>query len=60
MDVGKLARRTDSAVHPSVHAEHAPLTAQIEQTVKEADEGKFASDEQVAAMRARRWSRNVG
>lgn len=36
------------------------LTAQIEQAVKEADEGKFASDEQVAAMRARRWSRDAG
>lgn len=36
------------------------LTAQIEQAVKEADEGKFASEEQVSAMRARRWSRNAG
>lgn len=36
------------------------LTSQIELAVKEADEGKFASDEQVAAMRARRWSRNAG
>ncbi|MFS2157877.1 CopG family ribbon-helix-helix protein [Pseudomonas sp. Pseusp122] len=36
------------------------LTAQIEQAVKEADEGKFASNEQVAAMRARRWSRDAG
>jgi predicted transcriptional regulator len=36
------------------------LTAQIELAVKEADEGKFASDEQVTAMRARRWSRNAG
>lgn len=36
------------------------LTAQIEQAVKEADQGKFASDEQVAAMRARRWSRDAG
>jgi predicted transcriptional regulator len=36
------------------------MTAQIEQAVKEADEGKFASDEQVAAMRARRWSGNAG
>lgn len=36
------------------------LTTQIERAVKEADEGKFASDEQVAAMRARRWSRNAG
>lgn len=36
------------------------LTAQIQQAVKEADEGKFASDEQVSAMRARRWSHNAG
>jgi predicted transcriptional regulator len=35
------------------------LTAQIEQAVREADEGQFASDEQVAAMRARRWSRDA-
>ncbi|WP_053178635.1 hypothetical protein [Pseudomonas kilonensis] len=32
------------------------LTTQIELAVKEADQGKFATDEQVAAMRARRWS----
>ena len=36
------------------------LTAQIELAVKEADEGKFATDDQVAAMRARRWSKNAG
>ncbi|MHC8408008.1 CopG family ribbon-helix-helix protein [Pseudomonas sp. TMB3-21] len=36
------------------------LTAQIEQAVMEADRGNFASDDQVAAMRARRWSRNAG
>jgi len=36
------------------------LTTQIEQAVKEADQGKFASEEQVAAMRARRWTRNAG
>lgn len=36
------------------------LTAQIEQAVREADQGKFASDDQVAAMRARRWSRSAG
>ncbi|MEZ1317033.1 CopG family transcriptional regulator [Pseudomonas fluorescens] len=35
------------------------LNAQIEQAVKEADEDQFASDAQVAAMRARRWSRNA-
>ena len=36
------------------------LTAQIDRAVKDADEGKFATDDQVAAMRARRWSRNAG
>jgi predicted transcriptional regulator len=36
------------------------LTAQIEQAVREADEGQFASDERVAVMRARRWSRDAG
>ncbi|WP_434626539.1 CopG family transcriptional regulator [Pseudomonas sp. Z1-14] len=36
------------------------LTTQIELAVKEADQGKFASDDQVAAMRSRRWSRNAG
>jgi len=33
------------------------LTAQIELAVKEADEGKFATDDQVAAMHDRRWAR---
>ncbi|AVE07812.1 hypothetical protein CYL20_25690 [Pseudomonas palleroniana] len=36
------------------------LTAQIELAVKDADEGKFATDDQVAAMRARCWSQNSG
>ncbi|MBD9610735.1 CopG family transcriptional regulator [Pseudomonas sp. PDM02] len=36
------------------------LTAQIELAVEEADQGKFASDDQVVAMRARRRSRNAG
>ena len=36
------------------------LTAQIELAVKEADQGNFASEDQVAAMRDRRWSRNAG
>ncbi|MCP1468021.1 CopG family transcriptional regulator [Pseudomonas sp. S3E17] len=36
------------------------LTAQIELAVKEADQDKFATDDQVSAMRARRWSRNAG
>ena len=36
------------------------LTAQIGLAVKEADQGKFATEDQVAAMRARRWTRNAG
>ena len=36
------------------------LTEQIEWAVKEADEDKFATVEQVATMRARRWSQNAG
>ncbi|OAJ50796.1 hypothetical protein [Pseudomonas marginalis] len=36
------------------------LTTQIELAVKEADQGKFATEDQVAAMRARRWSRKEG
>ncbi|MCP2071496.1 UNVERIFIED_ORG: putative transcriptional regulator [Pseudomonas lini] len=32
------------------------LTTQIELAVKEADQGKFVTGDQVAAMRARRWS----
>ncbi|MCU1760404.1 CopG family transcriptional regulator [Pseudomonas sp. 14P_8.1_Bac3] len=35
------------------------LTAQIELAVQEADEGKFATNDQVASMRARRWSQNA-
>lgn len=36
------------------------LTAQIELAVEEAEQGIFATDDQVAAMRARRWSRSAG
>lgn len=36
------------------------LTAQIELAVKEADQGNFATVDQVAAMRARCWNRNAG
>ena len=41
-------------------AHERALTAQIELAVKEADEGKFATDDQVAAMRARRRSNSTG
>ena len=33
------------------------LTAEIEQAVRAADAGKFATDQHVAEMRARRWTR---
>lgn len=36
------------------------LTSQIVLAVKDADGGKFATDDQVAAMRARRWSLSAG
>lgn len=36
------------------------LTAQIELAVQEADQDKFATYDQVAAMRARRWNQNAG
>ena len=36
------------------------LTAQIRHAVEEAEEGGFASDEEVAALLARRWNWNVG
>ncbi|WP_153787065.1 CopG family transcriptional regulator [Pseudomonas sp. EMN2] len=32
------------------------LTAKIRHAVEEADEGKFASDEEVAALRVRHWN----
>jgi predicted transcriptional regulator len=35
------------------------LAAKIELAVNEADQAKFATDDQVAAMRTRRWSRNA-
>ena len=36
------------------------LATQIEQAVKAADAGHFATAEQVAAMRARRWGPGAG
>lgn len=33
------------------------LTAQIELAVEGADKGKFATDDQIAAVPARRWGR---
>lgn len=36
------------------------LTAQIRHAVEEAEGGGFTTDEEVAALRARRWNWNVG
>ncbi|MHA6160948.1 CopG family ribbon-helix-helix protein [Pseudomonas sichuanensis] len=36
------------------------LTAQIRHVMEEANEGGFATDEEVAALRARRWNWNAG
>jgi predicted transcriptional regulator len=34
--------------------------AKIQKAVKEADAGDFASDEEVAALRAKKWAKNEG
>ncbi|MCV4274148.1 CopG family transcriptional regulator [Pseudomonas capsici] len=40
------------------HIEHErTLTVQIELVVGEADQGKFATDDQIATVRVRRWGR---
>ena len=45
---------------PRDYIEHeTTLIAQIELAIKEADRGNFATEEKVAAMRARRRSRNA-
>ncbi|MDQ0739279.1 CopG family ribbon-helix-helix protein [Pseudomonas sp. W4I3] len=63
-DLAKTTGQTANALAMGVlrdYIEHEKkLTAQIELAVKDTDEGKFATDDQVAAMRARRWSRNAG
>lgn len=63
-DLAKTNDQTASSLAIDVlrdYIEHGKtLTAQIELAVKDADEGKFATNDQVAAMRARRWSRNAG
>ncbi|MEJ5279465.1 CopG family transcriptional regulator [Pseudomonas sp. MYb541] len=61
-----LKTENQTATHQAVdilrdYFEHEKkLTDQIELAVKEADQGKFAIDDQVATMRARRWSLNAG
>ncbi|WP_289329454.1 CopG family transcriptional regulator [Pseudomonas sp. 'CRE Jenny 4'] len=57
---GQTASQLTRNVHHDYIEHEKTLTAQIELAVKAADEGKFATDDQVAAMRARRWSRNAG
>ncbi len=47
-----------SALHDYVEHEKALIT-QIELAEKDADGGLFATDEQIAAMRARRWNRSA-
>jgi predicted transcriptional regulator len=45
---------------PRDYTEHDRiLIAEIELAIKEADQCNFATEEKVAAMRARRWSRNA-
>lgn len=62
-DLAKINGQTVSYLAMDVlrdYIEHErTLTAQIELAVEDADQGKFAADDQVAAMRARRWSRNA-
>ncbi|WP_119140972.1 CopG family transcriptional regulator [Pseudomonas reidholzensis] len=59
-DIAKAHGQSASYMAMSVlrdYIEHEKtLSRQIELAVTEADEGKFASDDQVAALRARRWS----
>ncbi|WP_407729676.1 CopG family ribbon-helix-helix protein [Pseudomonas helleri] len=63
-DLAKTSGQTASYLAVDVlrdYIEHEKaLTSQIEQAVEEADQGKFATDEQVAATRARRWNSNAG
>jgi predicted transcriptional regulator len=45
---------------PRDYIEHErTLIAKIELAIKEADQGNFATEEKVAAMRAWRWSQNA-
>ena len=62
-DLAKINGQTVSYLAMDVlrdYIEHEKtLNAQIELAVEEADQGKFTTDDQIAAMRARRWSRNA-
>ncbi len=64
VDLAKANGQTASYLAMNVlrdYIEHEKtLTAQIELAIMEADQGKFATDDQVAAKRARRWSQNTG
>ena len=63
-DLAKTKGQTASYLAMDVlrdYIEHEKtLIAQIELAVKEADQDIFATDDQVTAIRARRWSRNAG
>ena len=63
-DLAKTSGQTSSYLAVDVlrdYIEHEKaLTSQIEQAVEEADQGKLATGEQVAATRARRWNLNAG
>ncbi|MCV4264723.1 CopG family transcriptional regulator [Pseudomonas capsici] len=58
-DLCKMSGQTVSYLAMDVfrsYIEHERiLTAQIELAVEGADKGKFATDDQIAAVRARRW-----
>lgn len=41
-------------------AHEREITQEIERAVAEADQGLFATDEEVAALRAKRWSNDAG
>jgi hypothetical protein len=51
--------RVDNHILRDCTEHEKTLTAQIEMAVDEADRGRFASTDLVAAMRARRWGTNV-
>ncbi|OPA91430.1 hypothetical protein BFW87_19745 [Pseudomonas fluorescens] len=63
-DLAKTKGQTTTYLATDVlrdYTEHEGLlTAQIELAVKDADQGKLATEGEVAAIRARCWSPNAG
>lgn len=63
-DLAKTNRQTAHVLPMGVLSAYIKLekmlTTQIEQAVRDADEGKFATDEQVAAIGTKRWIRTAG